>query len=97
MPADKFEAVLQEVENRLKNALDSRVTPRLVFNRIAAPTLAGKAPDQNWSQPLSLISHAAETLRKSVTDPYFIRQFSGLSFGEDILCDVYRISQVQSP
>ena len=89
VPEDKFQSVLQDVEKRLKGALDARVTPRLVFNRIAAPPLAGKAPDQNWSQPLSLISHAAETLRKSVTDPYFIRQFTGLSFGEKVFREVF--------
>ena len=89
VPEDKFQAVLQDVENRLKGALNARLAPRLVFNRIAAPTLAGKSPDENWSQPLSLISHAAETLRKSVTDPYFIRQFTGLSFGEKVFREVF--------
>ncbi|MFZ4594504.1 MAG: DUF3293 domain-containing protein [Verrucomicrobiaceae bacterium] len=89
VPEDKFQAVLQDVENRLKGALNARLAPRLVFNRIAAPALAGKSPDENWSQPLSLISHAAETLRKSVTDPYFIRQFTGLSFGEKVFREVF--------
>jgi hypothetical protein len=89
VPEDKFQEVLREVEKRLSGALNARVTPRLVFNRIAAPPLAGKSPDENWSQPLSLISHAAKSLRESVSDPYFIRQFSGLSFGEKVFREVF--------
>lgn len=82
VPEEKFTAVIEDVEKRLKGALEARITPQLVFNRIQAPDLTGKAPDENWSQPLNLLTHAAETLRKSLIDPYFLRQFSGLSFSE---------------
>lgn len=82
VPPDKFEAVLKEVEDRLAQALNTRVTPRLVFNRIAAPDLTAIAPDTNWSQPLNLLLRVAIALRKSLVDPYFPRSFSGLNFGE---------------
>jgi hypothetical protein len=82
VPPDKFEAVLKEVEDRLAQALNTRVTPRLVFNRIAAPDLTAIAPDTNWSQPLNLLLRVAIALRKALVDPYFPRSFSGLNFGE---------------
>lgn len=89
VPEDRFETVLIEIEQRLKGALDARVTPRLVFNRIAPPPLTGECPDANWSQPLSLLAHAAETLRELVVDPYFVRQFSDLGFGEKEFREVF--------
>jgi len=82
VPADKFEAVLKEVEERIKQALNARVTPRLVFNRIATPDLTGTAPDPNWSQPFSLLLRTAQAMRNALVDPYFPRKFSGLTFGE---------------
>jgi hypothetical protein len=82
VPEDKFAAVMEDVEKRLKEALEGRITPQLIFNRIQAPHLAGKAPDENWSQPLSLVAHSAVTLRKSFSDPFFVRQFTGMAFGE---------------
>lgn len=82
VPPDKVADVLKEVEDRLAQALNTRVTPRLVFNRIAAPDLTGIAPDTNWSQPLNLLLRVAIALRKSLVDPYFPRSFSGLNFGE---------------
>jgi hypothetical protein len=51
VPDDRLKAVLDEVEQRLSEALASRITPRPVYNRIAAPDLAGAAPDGNWNQP----------------------------------------------
>jgi hypothetical protein len=100
VPEEKFAAVLGEVEKRLKGALEGRNSPQLVFNRLQAPNLAGKAPDANWSQPLNLLAHSAENLRQSLTDPYFIRQFSGLSFGEKEfreVCNPFGDHVVSSP
>ena len=97
---DKFEKVLQEVEARFTEALAARVTPRLVFNRIAAPALAGAVPDSNWSQPLSLLSRSAIALRKSLADPFFPRQFVGLTCSEaDFrkLCNPFEDLIVASP
>lgn len=82
VPADKFQAVLDEVKQRISQALNTRVTPRLVFNRISSPDLTGSAPDTNWSQPFNLLHRAAQAMRDSLVDPYFPRQFSGMTFGE---------------
>ena len=92
VPDDKLKAVLDEVERRLTQALDSRITPRAIYNRIRAPDLTASAPDENWKQPLSLLTRSARILRESLTDPYFPRRFSGLSFSETDFrkaCDVF--------
>ena len=82
VPDEKLAAVLAEVEKRLGAALESRITPRAVYNRIAPPDLTATAPKENWSQPLSLLLRSARLLRESVTDAYFPRRFAGLSFTE---------------
>ena len=92
VPEDKVKAVLDEVARRLAQALDARITPRAVYNRIGPPDLTATASDENWNQPLSLLTRSARALRESLTDPYFPRKFSGLSF-TDIefrkACDVF--------
>jgi len=83
VPNDKLKDVLDDVKNRLNLALNSRITPRSIYNRISAPDLTANAPVENWSQPFSLILRSARLMRKSFTDNYFPRRFSGLSFTED--------------
>lgn len=83
VPSDKLQLVLHTVEVRLRQALEARITPRVVYNRIAAPDLTAGAPEENWSQPLSLLSRSARALRESFTDIYFPRNFARLSFKED--------------
>lgn len=83
VPSDKLQAVLDDVENRLTTALNQRITPRAVYNRIAAPDLTAGAPDENWGQPLALLLRAGRVLREMLTDFYFPRRFSGLAFSED--------------
>jgi hypothetical protein len=80
VPSDRLQAVLDIVRLRLQQALKQRITPRTVYNRIAAPNLTSTAPDENWNQPLLLLVGAARALRESLTDPYFHRRFVGLSF-----------------
>lgn len=92
VPDDKLKAVLDEVERRLTKALDARITPRAVYNRIGAPNLTATAPDENWNQPLSLLTRSARTLRESLADHYFPRKFSGLAFSDADFrraCDVF--------
>jgi hypothetical protein len=74
--------VLNEVRERLTTAIEGRITPRTVYNKLAPPDLTTSAPDENWTQPLSLLLHAARLLRKSLMDFYFQRRFTGLSFTE---------------
>jgi hypothetical protein len=83
VPNDKFENVLNEVKTRLDLALNSRITPRAIYNRITPPDLTASAPTENWSQPFSLLLRSARLLRQSFTDNYFPRRFGGLSFNED--------------
>ena len=80
VPADKLAAVFAEVQARLTNALSARITPRAVYNKIAPPDLTAKAPDESWTQPLSLLLRSARLMRESLTDSYFPRRLSGLSF-----------------
>jgi hypothetical protein len=80
VPPDKLAAVLSEVQDRITTALSARITPRAVYNRIAPPDLTANAPDENWTQPLSLLLRAARLVRESLTDAYFPRRLSGLSF-----------------
>ena len=70
--------VFSEVQDRLTNALSARITPRAVYNKIAPPDLTAKAPDESWTQPLSLLLGSARLMRESLTDPYFPRRLSGL-------------------
>ena len=83
VPEDKLNTVLAEIEQRLRNALGTRVTPRATYNRIAAPDLTGKVPDENWSQPFSLMLRAARLMRNAITDYYFPRSFTKAAFTQD--------------
>jgi len=80
VPEDKLKTVLDDIKARLTSALNDRITPSVVYNRIAAPALSAADPLENWSQPLSLLEHAASLIRKSLTDSYFPRSFSKASF-----------------
>lgn len=80
VPADKLEAVLQDVRYRLTNALSQRITPRPVYNRIGPPDLTAKAPEENWNQPLALLMRSARSLREFITDRYFQQKVKGLTF-----------------
>jgi len=71
------------IKGRLTNALNERITPGVVYNNLSAPALGASEPPENWSQPLSLIQHAAALVRKSLTDSYFSRNFAKLSFTEE--------------
>ena len=82
VPADELAAVFTEVQDRLTTALSARITPRAVYNKIAPPDLTAKAPDESWTQPLSLLLRSARLMRESLTDHYFPRRLSGLSFKE---------------
>jgi hypothetical protein len=82
VPEDKFNAILEDVENRLSEALKARITPKAVYNRISPSGLTASAPEENWHQPLSLLTRSARLLRESLTDRYFPRRFIGLSFSE---------------
>jgi hypothetical protein len=82
VPQEKVDAVLSEVKSRLADALNARITPRAVYNRIAPPDLTASAPDENWSQPFLLLLRAAQLARESLTDAYFPRRLSGLPFNE---------------
>lgn len=83
VPDDKLATVLEEIKKRLTSALNERITPGVVYNDLTAPDLGASAPVENWSQPLSLLVHATTLVRKSLTDSYFSRNFSKLSFAED--------------
>ena len=80
VPADKRDRVLDDIRQRLTLALATRIAPRALYNRISAPDLTETAPAENWNQPLSLLARSARMLRESMTDPYFLRRFSGVSF-----------------
>lgn len=83
VPPDKLQKVLDDVKDRLTAALNQRITPRAVYNRIGTPDLTACADDVNWGQPLSLLLRAGRVLREMLTDPYFPRRFSGLTFSEE--------------
>ena len=83
VPDDKLAIVLEEIKTRLTSALNERITPSVVHNNISAPALGTSDPPENWSQPLSLLQHAATRIRESLTDPNFSRSFSKLSFTEE--------------
>jgi hypothetical protein len=83
VPSDKLQTVLDDVEERLTTALNQRITPRAVYNRIGAPDLTAGAPDENWGQPLALLLRAGRVLREMLTDSYFPRRFSGLAFSDE--------------
>jgi hypothetical protein len=100
VPSDKLETVLKDIEKRLWDAFTGRITPRAIYNRISAPDLTVKAPDENWNQPLILLSLSATTMRESFTDPYFIRQFGGLSITVEKFretCDIFGDYIVSKP
>ena len=83
VPEDKLATVLDEIKTRLTSALDGRITPGVVYNNLSAPALGTLDPPENWSQPLSLLQHAAARIRESLTDSNFSRNFSKLSFTEE--------------
>jgi hypothetical protein len=88
VPDDKLKTILDEVEKRLRQALDGRITPRAVYNRIQAPTLTAKAPPENWNQPLSLLVRSAESVREPPADSRFYDlSFSKADFQK--ACDVF--------
>src|SRR5271166_2310738 len=92
VPDDKLKIVLNDINLRLTQALNTRITPRAVYNRIGAPDLTVYAPDENWNQPLSILVRSSRILRESLTDPYFTRRFTGMSFLEKDFreaCDVF--------
>jgi hypothetical protein len=82
VPDDRLTDVLNEVRERLTTAIEGRIAPRAVYNKLAPPDLTTSAPDENWTQPLSLLLHAARILRESFTDRYFLQRFKHLSFTE---------------
>ena len=86
VPESKLNEVLNEVEKRLTRALESRVTPTVTFNGISPPDLTEKAPGDNWTQPLLLLTRAARQFRRMLSDLYFPRQFTGMVFGEADFC-----------
>jgi hypothetical protein len=83
VPEGKFQEVLDMIEKRMNDALDRRITPRPVFNRIGAPDLSSNCPDENWNQPLGLMCRSAKALRKALTDSYIRRGFHGLAFTQE--------------
>ena len=92
VPDDKLNTVLTEIEVRLRQSLDTRITPHVAYNRIGAPNLIVTAPDENWNQALSLLVRSTRILREALVDPFFPRRLSGLSFSENDFrqgCDVF--------
>lgn len=92
VPADKLNIVLAEIKDRLETALNMRIAPRAVYNRLGPPDLTGAAHDDNWHQPLLMLQSAATILRKELVDNYFPRRFSNLSFTPDEFrkaCDIF--------
>lgn len=85
VPEDKVAQILEEVHKRLESALTTRITPVAVYNGIALPDLTASAPNSNWSQPYSLLLRSAMFFRESITDGYFLRRFSNMSFGQSEL------------
>lgn len=83
VPNDKVESVLDEIQDRLTRALSGRITPRVIYNRIAPPDLTANAPSENWSQPSCLLLRSARLMREAHTNSYFPRRFKGLSFMEE--------------
>ena len=77
--------MLADVTSRLTKALSGPITPRAVYNKVEPPNLTHTAHDANWTQPFSLLVQSARLLRKALTDAYFQRSFSGLSFTQDEL------------
>jgi hypothetical protein len=71
VPDSKFETILSKVQERLSKALKGRIAPCVIYNRISPPDLTASAPDENWSQPLSLLIRSARFLRQPLTDRFF--------------------------
>jgi hypothetical protein len=95
VPNDKLNTILDEVEKRVRQALDERITPRAVFNRIQAPNLTAKAAPENWNQPLSLLVRSAESFREPPADSRFYElSFSKAEFQK--ACDVFGDDMVAS-
>ena len=51
VPNERLSTVLDDVKNRLTDALSQRTAPRAAYNRVGAPDLTATAPDDNWNQP----------------------------------------------
>ena len=82
VPPDKFGEVLEKVEARLTAALDDQISPRMNYNQVLPPNLTHDAPDEQWSQPLTLLVQSARLLRVSLTDAFFSRNFKKRSFAQ---------------
>lgn len=82
VPLPKLEEILADVECRLAAALKNGLTPRLAYNRIAAPDLTRTAPDQNWAQPLQLLLRSARLFRERVVGKTSKRHCSPETFNE---------------
>jgi len=80
VPDDMMRAIFGEIESRLEQALSSRITPKVIYNRVSPPDLTVGVADENWDQPFGMLSSSVRKLRMSLTDYYFPRQFSGRSF-----------------
>ncbi len=91
VPNDRVKSVLDEIEDRLTVALNSRITPCAICNKIAPPDLTSSVPSENWSQPFSLLLRSARLMRESLIDSYFPRRFKGLSFNENNFRDAMNI------
>ena len=80
VPSDKVSEVFAEIKSRLEMALKSRITPRPIYNKLAATDLTKSAHDDNWVQPSTLMLRSARLFRELITNPYFPRKFNGMSF-----------------
>jgi hypothetical protein len=83
VPDEKLREILQLVEERLKAALNGRITPRANYNRVFPPDLTALSPDHNWSQPFSLLTAGAKRLREFLTNPFKATSFKKLTFTAD--------------
>ncbi len=83
VPEDKVKVIFDEIQKRLNDALTARITPSATYNRISPTDLTQQADDKNWSQPLALLLRSARLIRESLTDSYFPRRFSAMSFTQD--------------
>lgn len=91
VPNDKVESVLDDIHVRLNGALNGRITPRAIYNRIAPPDLTTNASTESWGQPFSLLLRSARLMREALTDNFFQRRFKGLSFTEEDFLSVMDI------
>jgi hypothetical protein len=64
---DKFNAILEDVRDRLSKALEARITPQAVYNRMSPSDLTASAPEENWHQPLFLLTRSPRLLELTYT------------------------------